>query len=262
MILRLNAKFIAIIIPVFFLVYYSCPSVAYCAPLWMIGQVVVTDEPVQSSLKKVDFFSTGFIFKDGSKLYFITTAHTIKGIRNKYGSIPLLYAVLPNVPQGVNNIYRITLLFVEASEDSAVFSINDLTIEGDYSTQYKNPINLPKGEILLFIGYPSFEVSIAKPKHVKNAFISCAVLRDKFSYLGCENTTPEDIVEIYTEGYISSKGMSGSPVFEEKSDILVGILKGHGDDSKDKRVSDSLGVSRFNIIRPLNRTISRIRARK
>ena len=91
---------------------------------WMIGQIVTTQTgAIHQGLTEGDFFSTGFIFKTSSKVFFITTAHTLDGFWRKYGHDQPIFVFLPNVPAGVRNIYKAVYLFTEPTEDAAVLKI-------------------------------------------------------------------------------------------------------------------------------------------
>ena len=149
--------------------------------------------------------------------------------------------------------------FSEEREDAAVFQIDGLTIDGGYNiNSYKSPISLSKGTKLFFLGYPSHKFGNNSPEEVLNQFITCAIVNGDRRNLGCGDATREDTIEFYTKGNLSSEGLSGSPVFEDKSNMLIGIVKGFGDDTKDKRISEALGVKQFNVVRPLDKTIERI----
>jgi hypothetical protein len=228
---------------------------------WMIGQIVTTKTgDLRQGRTEVDFFSTGFIVKTSSKLFFITTAHTLEGFRRKYGHNQTILVALPSVPAGVNNIYKAEFLFSESTEDSAVLKIEGLQIEGDYETPYMSPRTLDKGTSLIYMGYSAESASII-PRIYHNRLLSCAVIRNGRSNLGCETLLPTDTWELYSAGDLSSLGLSGSPVFSASNMNLIGILKAIGDDTKDARVSAVLGVKKFNVIRPLDKTISRIKSR-
>lgn len=69
-----------------------------------------------------------------------------------------------------------------------------------------------------------------------------------------------DTWELYSEGDLSSLGLSGSPFFSESNMNLIGILKAIASDIKDENVSKVLGVKNFNVIRPIDKTISRIKS--
>ena len=228
---------------------------------WMVGQIVtVKTGEIPHGRTEVDFFSTGFIVKTSSKLFFITTAHTLEGFWHKYGHGQQILVALPNVPAGVNNIYKAEFLFSESTEDAAVLQIEGLQIEGDYETPYMSPRTLNKGTSLIYMGYSAESASEILPRIYHNRLLSCAVIRIARSNLGCETLLPTDTWELYSAGDLSSLGLSGSPVFYESNMNLIGILKAIGDDTKDERVSAVLGVKKFNVIRPLDKTISRIKA--
>jgi len=253
---------------ILFVIVFACAAVPGSTPIaepsksiWMIGQVVTNSAGrFEDGQSTADFFSTGFLFKTRSSVYFVTTAHTLDGISAKYGDSHPFFVFLPNVPKGVRNAYPASLLFSERSEDAAVLRPGKLEIQGDYETPYESPRFLARGTELYFLGYPESSPPSKPPHFVRNTLLACGVVRNGLSCPGCEGIVASDTWELYSGREQASAGFSGSPVFRGSTAVLIGILKAVGDDTKDPRVAARIGAKRFNVVRALDRTVARIHA--
>lgn len=226
---------------------------------WMIGQVISTDEPITTGNQMVDFWSTGFVFKSGEKLRFITTAHTLRKAIKEKGEDVQLYVGLSNLPQNMDSVYPIQHEFTVLQEDAAVFRIGRLEIERDYEQPYASALSLSEGASLISTGYPEYAMT-GSPTVLSHTLLACAVLKNGRYDIGCDNVGPQDYVNLFSTGDITSAGLSGSPVLDANSGDLVGILTAIGTDKGDPRVTQMLGVSRFNIFKPLDTTIQKLLA--
>jgi hypothetical protein len=75
---------------------------------------------------------------------------------------------------------------------------------------------------------------------------------------GSQDPIEGEEIMLLTSAPLSTEGMSGSPVFKARSGELVGILTGRWEPD-DPRFRQRLGTDEFNIVRPLGRTLARLR---
>ncbi len=208
---------------------------------------------------KYAFQSSGFVIQYGAKSFFITANHTIMKIEKEHGKNSLIFIQLPSIRK---DLFKGRLLFAEPFEDSAVFILDDM-IDGNFNISFESPLSLKKGDKLLFVGYSEHSYAQTAPESVITDFLSEATesFDLRIMHLPPNLRSDERLVFLCGRG-IPSEGLSGSPVFRYGSDTLIGIVSGFGDDRKDQKISEFLGVNKYSVFFPLDKTMKKIKESK
>lgn len=204
------------------------------------------------------FKSSGFVYRFDNKNFFITTNHTLSVVEKEFGKNVSIYIQLPFIRE---DLFESEFLFNEPSEDSAVFVISDPAMDDSLNILYESPLSLQKNEKLTFVGYSGSIYDHKEPEKITSTFLSSASESYDLRIMRLPpNLNPEwRSIFLCSSNTFPEEGFSGGPVFKYDSDTLIGMVNGYGDDKLDDRIFSILGVKKYSIFVPLDKTIQKIK---
>ena len=165
-------------------------------------------------------FFINYIDPNGNKGYIVTAAHCVL-VGNREQVIPNMYGTVTNVNgTGVDKVYRMKIIGVDASNDIAV--LHPISDDGTY-IDLNNQISMSFGKSRS-VKIGSMATIIGNPAGLDQQSLTFGIVRDNMHTIYFGSQPCESIL---TDSSISS-GNSGSPILDSNG-LVIGILSfGYG----------------------------------